>query len=167
VVIFTVRNLKEVVILIDILSKYTLNTKKYFEFEDFKRAFKLYTNSEKTPELKLAIKQIKDGMNKNRTNFNRPAKYEYRITPNWLQGFVKGDGSFFIRRKDYMPIFAIMQHSIDSELMYKIADFLYDLLPLCNKEKISKSSIRISESITSKEIPSPNKESSTPKGTIP
>jgi hypothetical protein len=163
-VIYTVCNQPDVVILINILSKYTLNTKKYFEFEDFKRAFELYTNSKKTPELKLAIKEIKDGMNKGRTNFYRPEKYEYRITPNWLQGFVEGDGSFFIRRIDYLPVFTIVQHSVDLELMNKIVDFLYDLLPTCDKEKISKTSIRISESIVTKGFSLLSKESSTLKG---
>lgn len=44
--IFTVRTQKDIVKLIDILSKYPLNSKKYLDFSDFKKAFELYTSSE-------------------------------------------------------------------------------------------------------------------------
>lgn len=119
--------------------------KKYLDFSDFKRAFELYTNSKtKTPELILDITLIKDGMNKGRTNFSMPTEHKYRITPYWLLGFVEGDGSFFIRRKNYQLYFSIAQHSRDLELINKIADFLYDL-PKVNKQIIRKSSLRISE----------------------
>jgi hypothetical protein len=131
--------------LIDILSKYPLNSKKYLDFSDFKRAFELYTSSKlKSPELILEIGQIKDGMNRGRIYFSMPSEHYYRITPYWLLGFVEGNGSFFIRRKNYQLYF-IVQHSRDYELMNKIADFLYNL-PFINKETMLKSSIRISES---------------------
>lgn len=144
--IFTIRAQQDIVELIEILSKYPLNSKKYLDFSDFKRAFELYTNSKtKTPELILDITLIKDGMNKGRTKFSMPIEHKYRITPYWLLGFVEGDGSFFIRRKNYQLYFSIAQHSRDLELINKIADFLYDL-PTVNKQIMRKSSLRISES---------------------
>lgn len=49
---FTIRTRKGLVKIIDILDKNTLNSKKYLDFADFKRAFELYTNSkEKSYEL--------------------------------------------------------------------------------------------------------------------
>ena len=80
--IFTIRTQKGIVKLIDILSKYPLNTKKYLDFSDFKRAFELYTSSYiKSPELILEITRIKNGMNRGRTNFSMPIEHSYRITP--------------------------------------------------------------------------------------
>jgi len=99
-------------------------------------------------------------MNRSRTNFDMPAEHVYRITPYWLLGFVEGDGSFFIRKKNYQLCFAIVQHYKNSELMHKIADFLYDL-PVTDKQTIQKTSIRISESYSSTALPS---ESSTLSG---
>jgi len=99
--IFTIRTQKGIVKLIDILSKYPLNSKKYLDFSGFKRAFELYTSPEVNyPELISEITRIKDGMNRGRTNFSMPIEHSYRITPYWLLGFVEGDGSFFIRRKN-------------------------------------------------------------------
>lgn len=67
--VFTIRAQKDIVKIIDILSQNSLNTKKYLDFSDFKRAFEFYTNysKEKTPELIEKISYIKKGMNKNRT----------------------------------------------------------------------------------------------------
>lgn len=80
--VFTIRAQKDIVKIINILSKNPLNTKKYLDFFDFKRAFELYTNSkEKTSELIEEISQIKRGMNKSRTSFDMPIEYKYRITP--------------------------------------------------------------------------------------
>lgn len=42
---FTIRTQQDIVKLIDIFSKYPLNSKKYLDFYDFKRAFELYTSS--------------------------------------------------------------------------------------------------------------------------
>lgn len=127
--VFTIRAQKDIVKIIDILSQNSLNTKKYLDFSDFKRAFEFYTNysKEKTPELIEKISYIKKGMNKNRTWFNMPVEHKYRKTPGWLLGFVEGDGSFFIIIKNNQLNFAIVQHSRDLELMYKICDFLYEL----------------------------------------
>jgi len=44
---FIVSNLMDVKVLIDIFSKYTLNTSKYLNYLDFKKAFELYTGSKK------------------------------------------------------------------------------------------------------------------------
>lgn len=80
--VFTIRAQKDIVKIINILSKNPFNTKKYLDFSDFKIAFKLYTNSkEKTSDLIEEISQIKIGMNKSRTSFDMPTEHKYRITP--------------------------------------------------------------------------------------
>ena len=142
--VFTIRAQKDIIKIINILSKNPLNTKKYL---DFKRAFELYISSKvKTTELIREISLIKSNMNRGRTNFEMPAEFKYRITPYWLLGFVEGDGSFYICRKNFQLYFAIVQHYKDSELMHKICDFLYNL-PRVDTKIIHKTSIRISESL--------------------
>lgn len=80
--IFTVRNLADINKLIKILSKYTLNSKKYLDFLDFKKAFELYTSTNlKTSEMLQEVHHIKDCMNKGRINFDMPRDHVYRITP--------------------------------------------------------------------------------------
>ncbi len=88
-------------------------------------------------------------MNRERTNFDIPAEQNYLITPYWLLGFVEGDGSFYIRRKNSQLYFSIVQHSKDYELIDKICDFLYNL-PMVDIQTMRKTSIRISESLYSK-----------------
>jgi len=68
--VFTIRAQKDIIKIIDILSKNPLNTKKYLDFVDFKRAFELYISSKvKTTELIREISLIKSNMNRGRTNF--------------------------------------------------------------------------------------------------
>ena len=123
---------------------YSLNTKKHLDFSDFKRAFKLYISSRSKTELIKDIEIIKSGMNRYRTNFDMPADHEYKITPYWLLGFVEGDGSFYIAKKGYRLIFSICQSSIDSVILYKIREFLFDL-PYVNRQTMQITNIRITE----------------------
>lgn len=46
-------------------------------------------------------------MNTNRIHFERPMGSEINITKSWLLGFIEGDGSFFLRRDNIVPTFAI------------------------------------------------------------
>jgi hypothetical protein len=39
-------------------------------------------------------------MNSKRTTFELPDDHKINITPNWLLGFIEGDGSFNIIKKD-------------------------------------------------------------------
>jgi len=38
-------------------------------------------------------------MNSKRIDFNMPISHTITITPNWLLGFIEGEGSFFIEKK--------------------------------------------------------------------
>lgn len=107
------------------------------------------SSSSKT-ELIKDIDMIKSGMNRGRTNFDMPAGYEYKITPYWLLGFVEGvlrrviSGGALQKKKGYRLIFSICQSSIDSVILYKIREFLYDL-PQVNRQTMQITSIRVSE----------------------
>jgi LAGLIDADG endonuclease len=79
---FTVTSQQDIAKIIDIFSKYPLNTIKLLNFLDFKRAFELYTSSNnKTKELIQEIANIKSGMNSQRTDFQMPEGHKPRITP--------------------------------------------------------------------------------------
>jgi hypothetical protein len=72
-----------------------LNGVKYLDFVYFVKAYDLYYNrssSTITPDLVEEILRLKNGMNKQRTNFNRSTKI--KITDYWLLGLIEGEGSF-------------------------------------------------------------------------
>jgi hypothetical protein len=65
---FTVTHSKDINVLIEIFDKYNLNTTKYLDYLDFKRAFKMYKERTKNEEIFNDILKIKKGMNNSRTN---------------------------------------------------------------------------------------------------
>lgn len=77
---FVVSNQKELKELIDIFSKYNLNTTKYLNFLDFRKAFELYTSSKiKSLGMMEEIKHIKNNMNKLRVEFGFPQDYKIHL----------------------------------------------------------------------------------------
>ena len=133
---FTVTSQQDIAKIIDIFSKYPLNTIKLLNFLDFKRAFELYTSSNnKTKELIQEIANIKSGMNSQRTDFQMPEGHKPRITPYWLLGFVEGEGSF--KRGNILT-----QSPKDLALMEAIKDFFYNL-PGVDRQTMSKSLIGV------------------------
>jgi len=91
---FVVSSLKEIQIIIDLLTEYPLNSTKLMNFLDFKKAFQFYTNNTKTEDIVKEIINLKNGMNSKRTEFKMPDFHAPLITKNWLLGFVEGEGSF-------------------------------------------------------------------------
>jgi hypothetical protein len=78
---FEVYDLEGVKRIIEIFSKYTLNSTKLLNFLDFKKAFELYTSSKvKTPEMVEEIDNLKNGMNNKRTDFTMPVDFIPIIT---------------------------------------------------------------------------------------
>jgi hypothetical protein len=82
---FTVIYRNEITKLISIFDKYHLNTSKYLDFLDFKKAFKLYSEfkacSEKDQKIIIdKLLSIKSGMNNGRVNFNFPSDHKIEIS---------------------------------------------------------------------------------------
>ena len=124
---FVVTNVKDTSEIIDIFSKYPLNTTKLLNFQDFKKAFEIYTSSRlKTPEILEKVEKIRLGMNSLRSDFTLPSSYSAHVTPYWLLGFVEGEGSFWLR-KNYTLAFTLAQSTKDLVLMEAIRDLFNNL----------------------------------------
>jgi len=147
--IFRVSNIEDIKKIITIFEQYTLNSTKLLNFISFKKAFELYINSSKTPDLIQQLEEIKSGVNSKRTDYKLPANHEYRITNYWLLGFIEADGSFFIKSKELSLIFNISQSFVDSGLLKAIQVFLLQLGdPGLNKLDKANPRVRL---VTSKE----------------
>lgn len=125
---YEVYDLKGTAKIIDIFTKYPfLNSTKLLNFLDFKKAFELYKSSKKiSKQVDQEIASLKNGMNKQRTNFQMPESYKPLITSNWLLGFVEGEGSFNVVR-GYGLVFSMNQSSRDSALMVAIKNYLNNI----------------------------------------
>jgi hypothetical protein len=132
--IFNITDKKGIALLISIFDKYNLNTTKHLDFLDFKEAFYIYLNRENISNtgllssVKEKILDLKNQMNTNRVNFDRPQNSPNIITKNWLLGFIEGDGSFFIRRDNLTPIFAIEVTGVQLPVLVQIKEFLENSL---------------------------------------
>ncbi|GAA5135765.1 hypothetical protein GCM10023339_74000 [Alloalcanivorax gelatiniphagus] len=73
----------EVKAIINILSNNPLNTTKYLNFLDFKRAFELYINAKNKSSVALIseIDNIVSGMNKSRTDYTLMQNIIFKLTP--------------------------------------------------------------------------------------
>lgn len=122
---FTVTHPKDIYILIGIFDKYNLNTIKYLDYLDFKKAFIFYQERDKKINKEILIDQllrIKNGMNSNRTNFNFPDEHKIIITDYWLLGFIEGEGSFYLSRNGFEPCFSIGQSEAQLPVLEKIKE---------------------------------------------
>jgi len=136
---FTVTHPKDIYKLIDIFDKYNLNTTKYLDYLDFKKAFCLYQflffwkkrnklERDKTiKEKEILIDKIielKNGMNKIRDYFNLPADHKIVISGPLLLGFIEGEGSFCLLRSKFDTLFQVVQSETQLPVMQKIKEFL-------------------------------------------
>jgi len=125
---FTVTRLKDIALLLNIFSLYPLQGSKWLNYRDFYKAFELYVNSDKSPYILKEILKIKNGMNKLRSDFIIPKDKEINITPNWLLGFIEGEGCFSINKgNNYRLDFSMSQSYSNIELMQKIKIYLENL----------------------------------------
>jgi hypothetical protein len=126
---FTVTRLKDIAKIIDIFNRYPLQSTKWLNFQDFAKAYKLYTNHPKNPELIKEILTIKNGMNQKRSDYTMPKDKEINITPYWLLGFIEGEGCFSINRQNKFRLdFSLSQSIVDLKLMQSIKTYLENLL---------------------------------------
>lgn len=137
-VIYNVISKDDLRVIIDLFSKFPLNTTKHLNFLDFVKAFNLYfsTNHQESRIInKPLIDNIKNNMNSKRSDFILPKDHKVIINDNWLLGFVEGDGSFFFNLTNKTLVFSIKQKG-NYELILAIKEYL-DLLAK-NKDILSK-----------------------------
>jgi LAGLIDADG endonuclease len=141
---FIVSNKHDLLKLIEIFDKYQLNTTKFLDFSDFKKAFILYHEREGrlTDLLIDKILSIKNGMNKNRVNFEMSQSH-IKITKYWLLGLIEGEGSFQLWRSNLLPVFSIVMTERQLPLFIKIKEFLIKelIFNIYDKIKIENTSV--------------------------
>lgn len=125
---FTVTRLKDIALLLKIFDQYPLQGSKWLNYRYFSKAFDLYLNSDRGAETLKDILNIKNGMNRLRSDFTMSNDKEIRITPYWLLGFIEGEGCFSInKRNNFRLDFSLCQSSTNLELLQKIKIYLENL----------------------------------------
>ena len=132
--IFTVVSPKELLNLLSLFEIKPLNTKKYLNYLAFKEALLLYLENQGNPNkqdlIVEQIREIKNTMNTQRTNFELPESHKIVITPYWLLGFVEGDGSFNVstsRTRNFMLNFNLSQVIDEIKVFEAIRSFILEL----------------------------------------
>ena len=117
----------------------------------FKKGLLLYCNfSASQPSDKLLIleqiRELKNSMNTNRTNFELPDTHHILITPYWLLGFIEGDGSFSIINSDgfYLRL-VISQVITEKKVMEAIKTFLLELAGSLDPIRVNSNPVQIIE----------------------
>jgi hypothetical protein len=126
---YTVTNKDDLAKIFGIFDKRSFNTSKNLNYIVFRQAYDLYFNRESTKvsmELRKKIIDLKNQMNKNRTDLNQPEGHSIHITPYWLLGFIEGDGYFSVNRQGY-ALFGIGQTSQEIGVLEAIQKFILGL----------------------------------------
>ena len=126
---YTVSNKDDLVKIFGIFDKRSFNTSKNLNYIAFRQAYDLYFNRESTKvstELRKKIIDLKNQMNKNRTDLNQPEGHSIHITRYWLLGFIEGDGYFSVNRQGYV-LFGIGQTSQEIGVLEAIQKFILGL----------------------------------------
>lgn len=138
---FNVTKKEDMFKIINIFDIYCLNSSKYLDFLDLKKAYHLYHNrTNLTQELINKILDLKNNMNSLRIN------HEFsplNISKSWLLGFIEGDGSFSLDRTNLVPVFSIKLSESQLSLLKGIKKYLEDNLGLdqYSKQKLNYSSV--------------------------
>jgi len=124
---FSVYSKTELNEIINIFSKYPLNTSKRLNFEDWKKAFELYYKDDiingNREKIIPVVEELREGMNKGR--YYETFKVDnVKITKYWLLGFIEGEGSFNFQKKGFAVAFTLGQVSRDKPLLEQIVEFL-------------------------------------------
>lgn len=155
---FTVSKLSDLVeIIIPHFDKYPLVGSKYLDFLSFKKAVLLRSENGKNNIDKILF--YKNSMNTKRSyedRWNYLSKLLLNIHPEWIQGFVDGEGCFQCRIADTVsrnssyvsvnPTLEIAQNSHDVEVLNAIKEYLgvgyikpkYDIKVLSESKKYRK-----------------------------
>ena len=130
---FTVIHKKDIEKLISIFDKYNLNTTKYLDYIDFKKAFQCYNennlkNHQILTDRLVSCAEIKKGMNANRKNFTYPSHHKIVISSYWLLGLIEGEGSFYLDRHKFQTFFILSLTEVQYPVIKKIQEFLVNNL---------------------------------------
>ena len=122
---FSISRFEDIEFLFTIFDIYKLNTTKYLDYLDFKKAFYLYKSRNDLVSDKLIynILNLKNNMNTKRTKFDLPFNH-IKITPYWLLGLIEGEGSFQLWRKDFIPVFSIVLSYTQKPVLIKIKEYI-------------------------------------------
>lgn len=142
----------EIAILIEIFSKFNLNTNKHLNFLTFREAYLLYFywGNNCRAELVEEIEKLRLGMNSKRIDFTMPEGHKINITPYWFLGFIEGDGSFSYKNLSKDANFCIIQKG-NKDLLIAVAEYLQSLLQCSLNNKIAPS-VQSSEGCLSPEL---------------
>jgi LAGLIDADG endonuclease len=118
-------------IIIPLFDKYPLMTKKYLDYVDFRSSFFIFKKRQLDRQNKqnydIQILNLKYGMNDKRVNFSLPENH-IKITPNYLLGYIEGDGSFYFNKNDNTVRISLITIKEDRILLEKIKEFLFNQL---------------------------------------
>lgn len=138
--IFTVSKPEDLLKLLTLFDIKPLNTTKFLNYFAFKKALFLYFINHGNPNKKDFIfekmREFKNTMNTQRTNFELPESHKIVITPYWLLGFIEGDGSFNVTNttlKKFKINFSITQVITELKVLEAIRNFILDLPPCIAK----------------------------------
>nr|YP_009568487.1 hypothetical protein [Drechslerella brochopaga]QBL02567.1 hypothetical protein [Drechslerella brochopaga] len=142
--VFEIFKQEEVQKLIDIFTNYPLNTTKHLNFVAWANGFMHLQNYKLTKNSNLLnfIPNLKVEMNNSRSDFNMPSDHSINITSQWFIGFLEGEGSVYVFRKDYTLSISIGQALIDKNTIFKVAEFL-NQLPSANLFKSEDNVVKI------------------------
>ena len=144
---YTVSCIRDLKVVIAHFDKYPLITKKWADYQLFKRAFYILESKEhlRNPEGFKNLLAIKNSMNKglsdplkvalsDATPVERPLVLNQAVLdPNWLAGFTAGEGCFYVNLiksprsklgESVQLRFQITQHIRDKQLLESVAKYL-------------------------------------------
>jgi len=123
---FRVNKQSELWFLIEMFEKFPLNSTKYLNYLDFKKALELY-NSSKSALTKQEINKLKCRMNKLRTDLTMPDFHKLRITPHWVLGFIEVEGSFSVQKVFPFSLTFSLTQKKNTYLMKALQEFFQSL----------------------------------------
>lgn len=141
VVDYIVQDLDGLKKIVNHFQNYPLRGTKYLDFIDFVKVLDMIENKiHNTNEGRSTIVEISLGMNRYRNEFPIP-KYTIKTNPeyipingHYINGFIAGDGSFFLKTKTNFSAMGIQisQHINNVPLIKEIAEYFNTSIPISN-----------------------------------
>lgn len=128
--------------LFSILDTKSLNTTKFLDYAFFKKAFYLYNQRMESKDLeyksllRLQILELKNSMNRQRTNFTLPSDLTIKVTPWWLLRFSEGESSFSVRGEGrWYHTYMLSQTERQLPVLLQIKNFFLNEVS-CSKDSL-------------------------------